>query len=107
MDDVIITVPAVVENITVDLFGTNFGVRAPTKSLEKAAERHALAMIEATTADELVDAIAGYFDTKLSPTEGRRTRPSTIIRKQWDADRVTIPQLQALSERLREAERPI
>jgi len=103
----VITVPDAVEGIRVDLWGVEFDVVPPTKSLAKKAERHVLAMVEAETNDELVDAIGGFFDLKLIPLDRRRTRPSTIIRRRWDDDKVSIPQLQALAERLRDAERPI
>lgn len=103
----VITVPESVEGVTVDLWGTEFETRPPTKSLAKRCEPHIIAMLEATTNDELVDAIAAFYDEKLVPTGGRRTKPSTLIRRKWDDDAVTIPQLQALGDRLRDAEHPI
>lgn len=63
------------------------------------------AAVQAAITDELVKAMGKLLDLKLRPVEGTR-KASTLVREKWNADEVTLAQLETLLEDIGEADRP-
>jgi hypothetical protein len=100
--------------VEVDLWHENGGglfetVDLPRSKLKCVNEIEAeIAEIEATpdALDELIEKLGEMFDLKLMPIDGRRKKPSTIIKAKWKTDDMTINQLRsfAATVQLKEAE---
>lgn len=55
--------------------------------------------------DQAVEIMGQILDLRLSPVAGK-TKASTLVKRQWDADKVTVDELIALFEDIQEASRP-
>jgi len=102
----VITVPDTPDGITVELWGAQFTPRPATKSLANQAEPIAAKIHESADYDELIDAIGAVLDLKLANADRGRLAPSVLVKRRWDADEVSVPQLLALLNQIRVAEFP-
>lgn len=90
------------EAIEVELWDVIYKTVRPTRSVElKVFELEAKAD-QATDLDEMVDILAQIFDAGLEPVNGSKTKPSTLIKKKWKADEVTVDDLQRVSRQIQE-----
>ena len=68
--------------------------------------RERLELEEAFGADEEVALQGELLDLRLVPADGKRTKPSLLVQRKWEADELSEAQLDRLFEQLREAEDP-
>lgn len=94
------------ETVEVDLWGEDYlTVDIPRSGIKKAtALEEKLEKVEDVAGDVAVDLIGQLLDLKLRPANGGRSKASTVIRKKWQADELTVRQLDAFLNALREAE---
>lgn len=96
--------------IEVDLWGQIFETTDPVRSvvtkitgLEKQFEE-AEAEGEPDAAVELMGAL---LDLRLASTNGKKTKPSTLLKREWEADKVSLQRLNAFFYELFEAQSPL
>lgn len=95
-----------VEPVEVDLWGSIFTVKPATRSVSRKAGELMEKLDEVEDDDQAVQMLAEMLDLRLVPTEGKRTKASTIVSRKWEADELTLAQLMSFGERLSDAERP-
>jgi hypothetical protein len=101
------------ESVEVDLWGALFYTQRITRTRQKALnalqqeiEQHAAQEDSADIEDARVDLYSKILDVILEPAEGKRKKASAHIAEKWQADDLTIPELESFIEALGEASRP-
>lgn len=93
--------------VEVDLWGTKFEtIDVPRSGAKKAqALEDEIDTIERGEEmfDELVEKIAELMDIKLVPVEGSK-KPSTIVKKKWKSDDLSIGQLMSFFREVQQLE---
>jgi hypothetical protein len=101
------------EPVDVDLWGSAFVTVPSTKSVvaKVMALEAQVGEIEARgngdgTPDEIVGLLADIVDAKVKPKGNGRTKAADLIRRKWNADELSIDELNSFVEALTEAEGP-
>lgn len=93
--------------VEIDLWGTKFETidvpRSGAKKATQIEEEIDLIAADANGLDTLVDLMAQLMDIKLKKVDGTG-KPGTLIKKKWNADELTVPQLMAFMSAVRDAE---
>ncbi len=93
--------------VEIDLWGTQFEtIDVPRSGAKKAtALEETIDSIQASGEglDELVGCMAELMDIKLTAVEGK-AKPGALIKKKWNADELTIPQLMSFMSAVQDAE---
>lgn len=91
--------------LEVDLWGSPFHTLQPIRSvsIKQADIRRRIA--EEDDDDKLMALLAELLDTRLAPAEGKRTKASTLIVRKWEADELTLAQLDQFVTDVEEADR--
>lgn len=106
MSKVSIGAGAPFDPVVVDLWGHEFNTVPVTRSVAKRLGEHERKLSEEEDPDLVVELIAAMLDEHLKPSNGKRTKPSSIIKEKWEADELSLPQLTQLSADLADAGRP-
>lgn len=74
-----------------------------SRSKSKEAQELVVDLAMAEDDDDLVKRYGAYFDHILKPLpeSNKRTKLSVLIKKAWEADRITIEQIDAFMDRLK------
>lgn len=90
----------------VDLWGTIYTAKPATRSVAKKGQALIERIEKATETDEAAAVYGDALDLRLEPANGKRVKASTIVKRKWEADEVTLDQLAGLLEGIAEADRP-
>ena len=93
-----------VTDVEVELFGVTFKALTPTRSVLKDAGELEDALEAADNNDVSMDLIGRMLDARLKATNGGRKKPSQIIKEKWEADELSLPQIQMFVADLTEAQ---
>lgn len=101
-----VAIGAQVDTYEVDLWGTLYEAKPATRTVAIRGKELVEQLTETEDQDEAVKLYGQILDLRLSPANGKRTKASAVIDRQWQGDKVTISQLDQLIEDLAEADRP-
>lgn len=95
--------------VEVDLWGELFEtVDVPRSGAKKAVQLQAeLNQLDEDAQDEAVELIAQIIDLKLTAADGKKTKPSTLIKRKWKADELSVRGLFAFLAEIGAAEREV
>lgn len=76
--------------LEIDLWGEEFHTIDVPRSGAKKADALQAKLEEIDDDDKAVEVIAQLLDLKLAPAGPKKTKPSTLIKKKWAADELTM-----------------
>lgn len=93
------------QELEVELWdGHAYAIKRVTKAYSRQADAAVEVLEEAIaaaeTSDEVVKALCEMFDLRLTPVGGKRTKASTLILRRWDADEISVDEIEAMAGRL-------
>ena len=104
-----LTISQSFEAVDVDLFGHDFQTVHVTRSAQialKDVDADVSKAVDAEDFDALVVSFGRALDLRLKVSDGKRTKPSTLIRERWENDQLGIQDLVAFVEQLGAATLP-
>lgn len=94
------------EPVDVDLWGKKFVTVLETRSVQQKAQALHDKLANTSDDDEAFKLLAELVDVRLKPAGQGRKKPSELIIEKWEADELSLPQLEAFIDGLVAAARP-
>ena len=92
------------EPVEVEFFGHDFETVDVPRSGAKQATKLTEELEETADDDKIVELIGKLLDIKLVSTNGQKTKPSTLLKKKWNADEVSARRVMVFLQDLRLAD---
>lgn len=93
-------------SVDVDLWGHPFETVPATRTVHRRQREISAQIDEAGDDDASVKLLAELIDLRLKPAGNARKKASAFILEKWEADQLSVPQLEQLLDDLLETDRP-